>query len=767
MIEFEHGLFALHTDHTTYAFQVLSFGHLAHLYYGQRIEVCGEALAEKHAFAPSNTVSFSPEHPEISLEQQCLEISADGKGDIREPFVELIHADGSRTSDFRFVSYEVLFGRPASLLPGSYDQQGEAETLKITLKDHSYPVELDLYYHVFEGCDTITRRAVLRNTGTEPVTVLRLMSCQLDFPEEELVLTSFHGAHLRDVYERVDQTLRSGRIVDSVCGGVSSNRVNPFFMLSRPGTGEDYGEVYGLNLVYSGNHYLSAEVSPFFETRVLNGINPRGFSWLLSPGEEFESPEAVLAFSDRGFNGLSQHMHDFICLHILRGEWADKERPVLLNSWEAAYFDINEEKLLTLAAKAKEAGCELFVMDDGWFADRNDDYRSLGDWRADPRKLPEGISGLAKKVQALGLSFGLWVEPEMVNVDSDLYRAHPDWAMEIPGRDQSEGRNQRLLDLANPLVQDYLIDSMTAVFSEEGVSYVKWDMNRIVSDAYSPTLPPERQGEVLHRYVLGLYRVLTELDRRFPHILFEGCASGGCRFDLGMLCFFPQIWASDNTDALCRARIMTNYSYGYPMRTVTAHVSACPNHQTLRDTPLATRFQVAAFGTLGYELNLSELSEAEFAKVQEEIALYKEWRSVLQKGRFYRGRSGRLKEWNVVSKDRKKAVGLLFQELTEPNLPSQRFHAKGLKEKAIYRFRNRCVDFATSSFGDGIHLPEGVTRDGGTVTVPGEKEEYRVSGALLAHAGVALLPAFSSAGLPEGVRFFPDFGSRMYFMEEE
>ncbi len=777
MIKESKGCFELHTAHTTYAFYVLPTGQLGHLYYGKRLKVSEEAMAEKHAFAPSNTITPDQEHLEFSYEQGPMEISAYGKGDTREPFISVVHADGSRTSDFRYRSCYSRKGRTkVNGMPCAYGSEEEMEELEIHLTDNSYKNELILYYVVFPACDVITKRAVLINHEEEKLVVNRLMSSMLDFPEDGFVFTSFHGAHCRDVYEKVDRDVLPGKIEASIYAGVSSNRCNPFTMLSRKGATEDFGDVYGSNLVYSGNHATIAELSPFYETRLVTGINPAEFSWILKKGEKFETPEAILSFSPKGFNGLSQNMHAFVQNHIVRGEWAKKDRPLLLNSWEAAYFDINEHKLLKLASEAAKAGCELFVMDDGWFAERSDDHRSLGDWEVNVKKLPNGISGLAKKVNDLGLSFGLWVEPEMVNVDSDLYREHPDWAMAVPGKDHAEGRNQRILDLANPKVQDYVIEAMSRIFSEEGVSYIKWDMNRIVSDAYSPYLSAEQQGEALHRYVLGLYHICDVLFEKFPHILFEGCSSGGCRFDLGMLCYFPQIWASDNTDALCRVKMMTNYSYGYPMSTVSAHVSACPNHQTLRITPLETRFNVAAFGVLGYECNFCDMSKEEMEAVKAQIALYKQWRHTMQYGQFYRGRNNNLHEWCVVSEDKRHAAGLLMHELVLPNFASHRFFAKGLDPKKTYRFTNRSLKHNIKAFGDLVNAvaPVHIKTDSlmqdilaHFVKMDGENENYLVGGDLLMHSGIALKQAFASTGYNDNVRFFPDFSSRIYFMEEE
>lgn len=792
MIEEKNGIFRLETGNTSYLFEVMETGHLEHLYYGRRIHFRdGAGLREKHPFAPGNAVWYDDGHKNLGLEDMCLEMSSCGKGDIREPFVEVVHADGSFTSDFLYDSYEISECKQESaLLPGSYSEDGRVEHLAVTLKDAAAGLRLELHYCVYPECDVITRSARLINDGKTAVTVKRLMSMQLDFHRSDLVFTSFSGSWAREM-KRTDVRLRAGKHVNASYAGVSSSRANPFVMLSGAHTTEDYGECWGVNLIYSGNHYEAAEVSGFGKTRFVAGMNPQSFSWRLEPGEDFEAPEAAAAFSCEGFNGMSQRMHRFVREHIVRGSWKRKVRPVLLNSWEAAYFNINERKLLSLAKAGKEAGIELFVMDDGWFGERTDDTRSLGDWEVNQKKLPGGLKGLCDKVKALGLDFGIWVEPEMVNVHSSLYQAHPEWAVDLPGREHSEGRNQRLLDLANPQVQDYIIGEMKRVFSSADISYVKWDMNRIFSDVYSRYLAPERQGEMLHRYVCGLYRCMRELTESFPHILFEGCASGGNRFDLGILCYFPQIWASDNTDALCRAEIQNGYSYGYPMSTVSAHVSACPNHQTLRTTPIETRFHVAAFGICGYECNFCDMKREEFAAVKAQIALYKQWREVLQFGSFYRGRSfadgaedgyhtsigdsgENVLEWTCVSPDKKRAVGLLFQKLVVPNTSFSRYAAKGLEEETCYHFYNRSLKYNLKDFGDLVNLvsPVHIKQDSLAhnliakfVKMEGETEDCLVCGDELMYHGVKLKAAFASTGYSDQVRFFQDFGSRIYFME--
>ncbi|MCR4946334.1 MAG: alpha-galactosidase [Lachnospiraceae bacterium] len=837
MIRYLDGLFVLDTANTTYAFKILPTGQPEHIYYGRRIRIEGasdaDILVEKHAFVPGNTNVYDKEHMQYSLEDMRLEFSSYGKGDIREPFVEIIHHDGGRTCDFVYSDY-VINSRKTALkaLPGAYmagigektdvalsrtaegndnsktvtreqaETGEEAEKAEKTEKtvtgydpvelvviytDKFYGLVLKLYYDVFYDTDVITRRSVLTNDSGETVDIERLMSMQIDFNRDDLVMTTFTGAWAREM-KREDISLKRGKFINSSFTGTSSSRANPFVMLSGSTTDEDKGDCYGFNLIYSGNHFEAAEVSPYGKTRFVNGINPAGFSWKLAPGESFESPEAFFTYSHNGFNGMSRNMHEFIRRHIVRGEWKDRIRPVLINSWEANYFNISERKLLSLAKAAKDVGIELFVMDDGWFGHRNDDTSSLGDWFVNKDKLPGGLKGLCDKIKALGLDFGIWVEPEMTNVDSLFYQAHPDLTLEIPGKDHSEGRNQRILDLTKEEVQDYIIDSMTTVFSSADISYVKWDMNRTFTDVFSQGMPAEHQGEVFHRYVLGLYRVMGELIKRFPHILFEGCAAGGNRFDAGILCYFPQIWASDDTDALCRSKIQTGYSYGYPMSTVSAHVSSCPNHQTLRDTSIETRFNVAAFGVLGYECNLCDMGSEDLTAIRAQIELYKKWRDVLQFGTFIRGRVagatdevlgksfGDLTEWTCVSGDKKRAVGFIMQKLVSPNTQYASYYPRGLDPEAKYSFKNRKLKINVMEFGDLVNTVAPVhIKQGGLahniiakfVKMDGEEEAYESYGDALMYGGVSLKPAFSGTGYSDEVRFFRDFASRIYFMVQK
>ena len=657
-------------------------------------------------------------------------------------------------------------------MPSSYDDDYMVEELIIKLKCNNYSEVLELHYSVFEERDVIVKSSKIINTGLAPVYVRRLMSNQLDFESSDYVFTTFTGAWAREM-ERKDNRISSGKYVNSSYTGTSSNRANPFVMLSEEKTTEDSGICYGINLIYSGNHYECCEVNSYGKLRFVSGINPNSFEYRLEVGEELEAPESVMTFSPNGFNGMSQRMHSFVRNCIVRGAWKKKLRPVLLNSWEAAYFDINESKLLRLAKAGKEAGIELFVMDDGWFGQRDDDSSSLGDWFVNKKKLPNGVGGLCKKINDLGLMFGIWIEPEMVNVKSELYRTHPDWTIEIPGKNHSEGRNQRILDLANPDVVDYMIKQIEELLSSANIDYVKWDMNRTFTDYYSNYLPKERQGETGHRYVLGLYKMMKTLTQKFPKILFEGCSAGGNRFDLGILSYFPQIWASDNTDAVYRVKAMTSYSYGYPMSTVTAHVSACPNHQTLRTTPLQTRFNVAAFGVCGYECNFCDMNKEELKEIKTQINIYKEWRNILQYGHFYRGRNDNIHEWTCVSDDKKKALGMIMQELVVPNTQFHQYYPKGLDKKSKYSFNNREIRYNIKEFGDLVNTvsPIHIKQDSlmhnvlaKHVTMPGETEQYIASGSVLM-GGVKLKQAFAATGYNENTRYFQDFASRIYFME--
>lgn len=774
MINIQDSFFQLETNNTSYLFQVMKSGHLEHLYYGDKIDIKEGLLPliEKRNFLAGNLVAYSQEFSEIGMEDASLEVSTHGTGDVRELMIELCYENGSTTSDFQLLEAHILEEFPLTSLPAAL---GSSQCLKVTLKERNHPLLLDLIYTVFEECDVITRSAVLRNTGTESVSIQRFLSCQLDLPPNDYVLTHFSGAWAREMNKH-EIKFDSGIIVNDSKTGTSSNRNNPFIMIQDHETTEDFGACYGFNLIYSGNHYEAVEKNSFAKTRILIGIQPNGFSYTLQPAECFETPQAVLSFSSKGQMGLSRNMHEFIRKHIVRGEWQWKERPILINSWEATYFDFTESKLMKLAKSAKEVGIELFVLDDGWFGNRNDDTSSLGDWNVNMKKLPNGLKGFADKLKKIDMQFGIWVEPEMVSSNSELYRKHPEWAVQIPNQRHSLGRNQMILDLTNPEVCEYIQNQMRDVFNSAAIVYVKWDMNRIFSDTYSNFLPKEKQGEFTHRYVLGLYSILGCLTKEFPHILFESCSAGGNRSDLGMLCYMPQIWGSDNTDPICRAKIQSGYSYGYPMSVIASHVSNSPNHQTLRVSSLETRFNIACFGLLGYECNIAQLSKGDRVKIKDQVAFYKRYRQVIQFGDYYRIKSDEKGDyqWMVVSKDKTIALALYLRKEAIPNSSYDRLKTKGLDETKTYHFTNRPFQFHVSEFGDLINdvSPIHIKQDSlihhlidRAMPMNGEVEDHVATGSLFNKAGVILMPSFASTGYDEETRFFPDFASRIYVFE--
>ncbi len=769
--------YLLSTKNTSYAFSVMETGHLEHLHYGARLDAENDTefdlLREKHGNPLGNVNVYDPEKGVMSLEDHCLEMSSLGTGDAREPFLELIYSDGNRSSDFLFEKAEIKEGiTTLADLPSSYEDEGMVTELIVTLKDRYYPVRLELHYGVFYDRDVIVRWSRLINEGNDEVKILRLLSTQLDLHWDRANITHFHGSWANEMH-RHDTLVTGGKFtVSSVCG-TSSSRSNPFVIVGREGLTEESGECYGLNLVYSGNHVETLEVTENCKTRFVSGINPQGFTYILEGGESFESPQAVMTYSNTGLTSMSHRLHDYVRHCIVRGKYKKALRPVLLNSWEANYFDITEHKLIGLAKAAESVGVELFVMDDGWFGNRNTDKSSLGDWIVNKKKLPHGLKGISDKIHEMGMQFGIWIEPEMVNVDSDLYRQHPDWVIDVPEHRHVEGRNQRILDFCNPEVVDYITEAISLILSSARIEYVKWDMNRTFTDYYSRYLEPSKQGEVSYRYILGVYSLARRLTEKFPDILFEGCASGGNRFDLGMMCFFPQIWASDNTDAIFRAEEQTNISLGYPLSVCGAHVSSCPNHQTLRVTPLTTRFNIASLGMLGYELNLCDMKKKDLDEVREEIAIYKKWRDVLQYGRLYRGRQDNIREWTVVSEDGERAVSIILQNLVRPNNQYLQARPKGLNKDYNYRFYNRALNYDLMDFGDLVNTasPIHVKQESHMhyllskfVPMSGEKEEYSAKGSVFM-GGISLKSAFGGTGYNEETRHFPDFASRMYFIE--
>lgn len=772
MITHDKNTFCLSTSRTSYAFWVENAGHLEHLHYGALLHMGTDgtsAMAQRHSSLPSATIAYSPDTPNLSMELLRGEISTLGKGDFGDPFIELEFSDGSRTCDFIFDSFEILNekplpqGLPHALPPA----KAFGNTLCIHMKEaNQRNLMLHLFYTVYEDCDIILRSCRLENQGSKPVILRKLLSSQLDFDDSDYVFTNFHGSWTSEMHKSM--TPCTGKtLINETRLGFSSNRSNPFVMLSRPDCTETSGEVYGSNLIYSGNHRECAQSGELRRLRFSTGIHPEGFAWTLNPGESFCTPEAVLSFSSEGFGALSRNYHDFIRSYILRGTWAHKPRPILLNSWEAAYFDFNEEKLLNMAASAKDVGIELFVLDDGWFGKRNSTKTSMGDWVCNYEKLPHGVEGLSSRIHAMDMKFGIWVEPEVVSVDSDLFRAHPDWSLAVPGQPSSEGRNTRLLDFCNPEVVEYLYEALCKIFSC-GVDYVKWDMNRGFSDYYSPWLPKDQQGETGHRFILGLYTLLEKLTTRFPDILFESCASGGNRADLGILCYMPQFWASDNSDALCRQRIQTSYSYGYPLSVLGCHVSSIPNHQTMRETPLCTRYEVASFGILGYELDLCKLRPDELEDIRDQIKHYKKLRTWLMDADLFRIRTGEGGHYCLMelSKDKSTGAVLTLQELLQPGSPIQVLRTRGLEDRAFYHFKSRPSMMNVKPMRGRFVSTDANAASAGFVRMPRETEDYILSGSLLNHGGIRLKSDFNGHNLDEDTRYYIDYSTRFYHLEK-
>ena len=700
--------FHLYNDQISYIIKVLENGQLGHLYYGKHITdredfgyLVEYARRDMAPCAFEGNTSFSLEH----LKQ---EYPTFGSGDMRYSAFELEREDGSRVADFRYKEHAILKGKKSlDGLPAVYvESKEEADTLEIVLEDTELEMKLILSYTIWKELPVITKHAKFLCQGTEKITLLNCLSGCLDLPDKEYEMVELAGTWSRErhVHKRkLDygiQGIYSMR-------GCSSHQFNPFLMLKREEATETQGEVLGFSLVYSGDFLAQVEVDNFDVTRVLLGIHPNEFRWELGQGEEFQTPELVMVYSDHGMNAMSQVYQQLYRTRLARGYWRDRERPILINNWEATYFDFNEEKILQIATKAKEIGVELFVLDDGWFGKRNIDNCSLGDWYPNLEKLPNGIAGLAKKIEELGLKFGLWFEPEMTNKDSDLFRAHPDWVLADIRRNYCHSRNQYVLDFSKEEVVEYIYQQMKKVLEEAPISYVKWDMNRSFSEVFSNGNGKEYQGKVRHKYILGVYSLYERLIQEFPHILFESCASGGARFDPGMLYYAPQAWTSDNTDAIDRIKIQYGSSYVYPISSIGSHVSASPNHQVFRDTPMEIRANTAYFGTFGYELDITKLLEEDIEKMKEQVAFMKEHRTLIQQGRFYRLKSpfeNNSSAWMVVSEDQTEALMAYFRVLQPAQGKFERIYLNGLKEDSLYEIQEffGAKKEATTHYGDEL-----------------------------------------------------------------
>jgi alpha-galactosidase len=673
----------LHNASISYLMQVHESGRLVHLHLGPR-------LATGRDYGHLFRHSFISKGNQV-LDPIAMELPTPGRGDFRVPGLVVRLADGSNVLDLDVVEHRILPGKPAlDGLPSTYvETDTEADSVEIVLADGIAGLRVLLLTTIYADRPVITRSLRIVNDGLSEVSVTTAMSAVLDLPDHDWHLLQLAGAWGREG-EIVDAPLVRGNRSMSSQRGSSGHQQDPSLVLRRPWTTESSGEAIGLSLVYSGDFLAEVEVDPYDTVRARIGLDPGSVAWHLAPGEVFQAPEAVLAWSDEGLGGLSDAYHRLYRERLARGPWRDRPRPVLVNSWEGVYYDFDEDRLVEMASAAADLGAELLVLDDGWFGRRDDDTSSLGDWLVDERKLPSGLPELVRRVNALGLDFGLWIEPEMVSPRSRLFEAHPEWAIGVPGRSRSELRSQLVLDLSNPDVVAYLERVIGDVLGSAPIAYVKWDMNRVITEPYGATLSAARQDELFHRYVLGLYDLYGRLTRRFPDILFESCASGGGRFDPGMLAFAPQAWTSDDTDAVERQRIQYGTSLIYPLSAMGAHVSAVPNHQVGRTTPLDTRAAVAVFGSFGYELDPRSLEAAERTRIKDQIAWYKAHRELLLGGRFHRLRSpfaddGNETAWMTVADDGRRALVGWYRVLAHALPGPSLLPLRGLDPAAHYR----------------------------------------------------------------------------------
>lgn len=688
-IDHETGLITLHTLHTSYQMWADGQGVVHHLYYGPAIggsDLRGLEFYSDCGFSPQP--AGMDRQRDYSLDTLCQEYTGSGVGDYRIGCLRLAGPDGGRAADLRFVSAEAVPGKYALPgLPAACAEDGACETLRLKLKDKVNGLAVTLLYGVFAQADVITRAALLENEGSGPIRLDKAASACLDLPFGPWELIHFHGRHCMERQpERVPlshniQTLRSAR-------GASSHQHNPFAILAAPHTTEEAGECLGAMLVWSGNFKIECEVSQMQSTRLVAGVSDDDFSWTLEPGGQFAAPEVLFCYSDQGLSELSARYHRFLQRHIIRSPWRDKPRPILINNWEATYMDFDAQRIWDIARQARDLGVEMLVLDDGWFGERSDDSSGLGDWQFNEKKLGCTFDQLIGRVREMGLLFGLWIEPEMVCANTALYAAHPDWALSIPGRAPATGRSQLVLDLGRPEVVDYLYDIFHRLLAEHDIAYIKWDMNRNLTDVYSRALPPERQGEAAYRYMLGLYSLLDRLTRDFPQVLFEGCAGGGGRFDAGMLCYCPQIWCSDDTDAIHRIKIQYGTSFGYPPCAMGSHISASPNHQTGRSTLLSTRAVVAMAGTFGYELDLQKLTADEKEMVKAQIVRYKQLQPLLLEGRCERLTDAVtdtcFTAWQFTAPDRSRAAVSVVVIDPQANPWPIHIRLRGLDPQALY-----------------------------------------------------------------------------------
>ena len=682
-------IFTLQTKNTTYQMQVDRYGFLLHLYYGKKTDTCMDYLLTYYDRGFSGNPYDAGEDRTYSMDTLPQEFPCYGNGDFRSTAFAVENADGSMSCDLRYKSHKIFDGKyNLEGLPAVYASEEEAQTLEILMEDPVTGVKVVLLYGVLSAQDIITRSVCVKNESSGKIFLNKIESASLDFLYGDYELLTFYGRHAMERNVQRVPVVHGTQKIGSV-RGTSSHQYNPMMILAEKETTEDKGNCYAMSFVYSGCFQGEVLKDQLNQTRMMLGLQEEAFRYPLETGEMFQAPEVILSYSSEGMNRLSQNLHHCIRQHICRGKYKEEIRPILINSWEAAYFDFTGDTIYELAKAAKEVNIDMLVMDDGWFGKRDDDNSGLGDWFVNEKKLGGTLGNLIKRINDLGVKFGIWIEPEMVSEDSDLYRKHPDWALAVPGRNPVRSRNQLVLDFSRKEVVDEIYDQICKVLDQGNIEYVKWDMNRSLMDVYSSVT--RDQGRVLHDYVLGLYDFLERLVQRYPNLLIEGCSGGGGRFDAGMMYYTPQIWCSDNTDAIDRLRIQYGTSFGYPVSVVGSHVSAVPNHQTGRKTPLHTRGVVAMSGTFGYELNLMKLSEEEKQEIREQIAEYKSYASIIQNGLYYRLSNPTTEEicaWEFVHTDEKEQSKVLLNivmQVIHGNMTVNYVKLQGLEETAVYR----------------------------------------------------------------------------------
>ena len=761
-VQFRNNTFLLNTKDTSYLFRIDKHHHPEHLHYGRRCFLSdAEAFTYKKYVSHGDSIVYDRNDDVFSMDSFPQEYGTYGNGDFNEASIE-IENKGSYTLDLLYEGYEIL-NKDVSIktLPSSY---GCDQTLVIHLKDKKAAVRVDLYYAVYYKENIISRRAILFNDGDHKITLHKMMSYSIDLKENDLVSMTLFGAWDEETHLQ-ERELTKGTYSIGSRVGFSSSKNNPGIILRKKDCSETHGQAWGFNLVYSGNHYTSVSSNEYGFVRIQGGISPERFCWDLHPKESFETPEAVMTYSYEGLNKLSQNFHSFVNDHIVTSKWKNKERPILINSWEGFGFDFHKKDLIEkLVIPAADLGIELFVLDDGWFGRRDCDRRGLGDYDCNLDKIPGGIASLSKEVHDRGMLFGIWVEPEAINPDSALYERHPEYALQEKGRDFRFGRHELLMDLTNKEVGDYIVENVSRLIDENHVDYIKWDMNRMmnaVSGAYN------------HRYIIALYDILERIFKPRPNVLFESCSSGGNRFDLGMLCYSPQIWSSDDTDPIERLDIQKGLSYFYPLSTMGAHVSACPHSQTLRKTPLHTRFAVSAYGCLGYELDLSHLTPLEKQEVRNQITYYKKHRKTFQYGDFYR--IDKESDYEAFEVKGKEIILSKFRRMVNAVPVYDRLFVEGLKDDAVYKIESRSYILNRKDFGRHVTPSSDSQKDKNKdlekilVEEDGFKsyiQKYTASGIALKE-GIFLDPLYLGTGYEKHIRIPLDYGSDMYLIKEK